>query len=316
MERVIDLLVEASLHGVVAALAVELLIRRLPVGDLRTREQLRVAVLVLPLVSVPVLLALAPQRLEPAAADWLLFSSARWNALRPWDVPVRDSLFVVFALLGLLLLSRDAVRHVSHALWARREQHETGEASAWLAGVEAQLNDVARRGGPPAVPLRACAGRGPVLAARGFLRPHVVVSHALASRLRPEGLRAALAHEMSHVVHRDVLRNALLEGLRVLQWFNPVAQVLARRVAQEREWRADDDAVRWTGNPTALARALIESARAQGGDFLGVLGRARIDALSARCHRLLEPPALAATMTPRESAAVAAALGALVFMLR
>ena len=59
-------------------------------------------------------------------------------------------------------------------------------------------------------------------------------------RLRPEGLRAALAHELSHVRHGDPLRDVVLAALRTLQWFNPVAQVVARRITQETEWRADD----------------------------------------------------------------------------
>lgn len=317
MERAIDLLVEVALHGVVAALAVELLIRRLPVADLATRARARLFVLGLPLVTVPLLHLLWAGRYTEPGADLLLFASARWNAFTVAGVPLRDGVFLAFAAVGAALWLRDAGRDVLHAVGARRGRHPrtTGEAP-WLADAQAICDDVARRAGVPAVPLVACGGPGAVLAARGMLRPHVLISASMAARLRPDLLRAALAHELSHVVRRDVAKNAVLEGLRTLQCFNPVAQVVARRVAQEREWRADEDAVRWTGRPTALARALIESARDRGSDYLGLLGRARIAALEVRCHRLLDPPRHAEPVSRAESALVGAALLTLTMLVR
>ncbi len=317
MERAIDLLVEASLHGVVAALAVELLIRRLPVGDLAARARARLFVLALPLCSVPLAHALWPARATEAGADLLLFSSARWNALTVTGWPLRDTVFAAFATAGIVLMLRDAGRDVVLALGARRGRRApAGSPPPWLAAVQAVCDDLARGAGLTPVRLAACEGPTAVLAARGFLRPHVIVSAAAIQRLRPDLLRATLAHELSHVARRDVAKNALLELLRTLQMFNPVAQVVARRVAQEREWRADEDAVRWTGQPIALARALVESARGRGGDFLGLLGRARIAALEVRCHRLLNPAPIPLSMSPAESAVVAMAIVAIAGLVR
>lgn len=317
MERAIDLLVEVTLHGVVSALAVELLIRRLPVADLGARARARLFVLGLPLVSVPLLHVLWPGRYTDPGADLLLFVSSRWNAFTLGGWPLRDALFLAFAAVGLALLLRDAGRELRQAISARRGRHErAGVHAPWLAEAQALCDDVARLAGVAPVPLVACDGPAAVLAARGFVHPHVLISPAVVERLRPDQLRAALAHELSHVEHRDVAGNALLEALRALQGFNPVAQVVARRIAQEREWRADDDAVRWTGGPTALARALIESARGRGSDFLGLLGRARIAALELRCHRLLDPPRDPPPVTRAESAFVAAALVTLAVFIR
>ncbi len=320
MERAIDLLVELTLHGVVAALAVELLIRRLPVTDLDARARARLFVLALPLASVPLLHLAWPGRATAPGADLLLLASSRWNAFTPGGWPLRDAVFGVFAAIGLGLLLRDAGRDIALAIGARRGRHErpspAGAQEDWLRAAQQVCDDVARGAGVAAVPLRACDGPGPVLAARGILRPHIVISAAVTTRLQPEPLRAALAHELSHVVRRDVAKNALLEVLRTLQGFNPIAQVVARRIALEREWRADDDAVRWTGRPTALARALIESVRGRGGDFLGVLGRARIAALEVRCHRLLDPPVSPAAPSRLETAIVGAAVVLIVALVR
>lgn len=290
MEPVTDLLVEAALHGVIIALAVELLIRRLPVHQLAPRAHLRLAALAFPVVSAPALAMLAPMRLDPAFADVSLLASARWNALTVFGAPARDTVFLVFACLGLAVLLRDAWGDATHAL--RNRRREAGDlAASWLQPPRALVEELSGALGvsAPAIVSVSSSGQAPLLLCRGILRPRIAVSETLIQRLRPEGLRAALAHELSHVRHADPLRDVLLAALRLLQWFNPVAQVVARRITQETEWRADDEAVAVTGNAPALARALLESVRARGGDFLGAFGRARIAALEIRCRRLLSP---------------------------
>ena len=128
----------------------------------------------------------------------------------------------------------------------------------------------------------ALADQAPLLLCQGLVRPSIAISEALVARLRPEGLRAALAHELSHVRHGDSLRDIALAALRTIQSFNPVAQIVARRITQETEWRADDDAVELTGNAPALARALLESVRAR------VRGLPRC-LRPCPCHRVGDP---------------------------
>lgn len=288
MGRVTDLLVEAALHGVITALAVELLIRRLPVVGLSARARLRLAVLAFPVVSVPLLAWLAPGRLEPTFDDVALLASQRWNALTIFGVPARDALFAAFAGLGLVILLRDAAGDAAHAL--RKRRHDGAAPGEWLQVPARELDALSRSMRMPAPPIVAVSVAEPLLLCQGIVKPRIAISEALVARLRPEGLRVALAHELSHVRHGDPLRDVLLVALRTVQWFNPVAQVVARRITQETEWRADDEAVATTGNAPALARALLESVRARGGDFLGAFGRARIAALEMRCRRVLAPP--------------------------
>ena len=100
MERVTDLLVEAALHGIVAALAAELLIRRLPIQRLDGRTGLRLFVLVFPLCSVPLFHLIAPVRDTAAFADVALLTSERWDALTWFGIAVRPAAFAVFAAAG------------------------------------------------------------------------------------------------------------------------------------------------------------------------------------------------------------------------
>lgn len=317
MERVTDLLVECALHGVVAALAVELLIRRLPVLRLEGRARLRLFVLVFPLCSVPLFHLIAPVRGTSPFADVSLLASERWDALTWWGIPVRRLAFSVFALLGVVILLRDAVGDAAHAL-RRRGTDEVHDPGPWVSAPRDIVHELSAARGEPAPALVVVRRDEPVLLCRGFSRPRIAISHAIVQRLRADGLRAALAHELSHVRHGDPLRDVLLAVLRTLQWFNPVAQVVARRIAQETEWRADDEAVETTGNGPALARALLESVRARGGDFLGAFGRARIAALEIRCRRVLarELSHSAPGLSRLEFLVTGAALGVLAFLVR
>jgi hypothetical protein len=110
-------------------------------------------------------------------------------------------------------------------------------------------------------------------------------------------LQVAVAHELSHVLRHDVLASWVLLGLRVVQAFNPVAQVLGRTVAWETELRADAEAAKWTGRPATLASALLKVFGTPGISDMGGLGlsarlqRARAFAIETRCRLLLDPPA-------------------------
>jgi hypothetical protein len=124
----------------------------------------------------------------------------------------------------------------------------------------------------------------------------LLVSAGLFERLDEGELRAAVAHELSHVRRHDVLASWVMLALRVVQAFNPVAQVLGRSLAWETELRADADAARWTGRPATLASALLKvfgtpSPLVLGGLSLSArLQRARTFGIETRCRLLLAPP--------------------------
>jgi Zn-dependent protease with chaperone function len=149
-----------------------------------------------------------------------------------------------------------------------------------------------------------------VLQCAGVRRPSVVVSRAACDALDDQELEGALAHEIAHLERRDPALGWILIGVRVLLWFNPVVQVVARGVTQELERRADERAAEATGDRVALAAALLKVFRATDGAYraprwpvpgLDAGGRAvtrfRTAALEVRCRRLLDPAAR--PVTPR-----------------
>jgi Zn-dependent protease with chaperone function len=155
----------------------------------------------------------------------------------------------------------------------------------------------AHRIAPPT--LHFVDARLPSLFCAGVRDPALVVSRGALSFLDEEELRAAISHEMAHLVRRDPALSWALMGIRVVLFFNPVAQVVARAIARDAEWRADEGA---GGDRLALASAILKlyrggvaspAAAARWLPATAVLGeslrRVRSHDVEARCRRLLEP---------------------------
>ena len=91
----------------------------------------------------------------------------------------------------------------------------------------------------------------------GLLRPSVVVSSGLVSRLAEPGLRAVVDHELAHRRRRDPLRYALAKSAACGLFFLPSLRDLADATRVENEISADASAARYSGK-AALATALLE----------------------------------------------------------
>jgi len=316
-----DLLAQLLAHGVVAATVVQLLIRRLPITAPALRLQYRVFALALPLVLAPTLLALAPFRHDEWFGDLAVFTSARWQRFTVAGIGLRDLGVWTFALLGLLLLLPDVVRLFVY--WQRDRtadrEHVPADDVA-VVRLRGEVADVARQMGVEPPRLLVFETPAAVLHYHGIASPTIVAARGIAERLPPDQLRAAIAHELAHVRRHDVAHSWILLALRLGQWFNPVAQVVGRRAVQEMEWEADRVAARVTGDPLAIARALVSTARARDTEFLGLLGRSRISAVEERCQRLLaldpEVSASSRTSSKPELALTGLGLGVLLFFVR
>jgi beta-lactamase regulating signal transducer with metallopeptidase domain len=95
----------------------------------------------------------------------------------------------------------------------------------------------------------------------GVFRPVVLLPARWLATARPEAIDAVLAHELAHAKRFDHLVNLAQRLLEVLLFFHPGVHWLSRSLRRQCEHCADALAVRLTGDPLALARALESVAR-------------------------------------------------------
>lgn len=125
----------------------------------------------------------------------------------------------------------------------------------------------------------------------GLLRPEVYVSAGMRARLDAAQRQSLLAHEASHVAHRDNLRLALLTLLAPAALSGP-SSGLMRALRGALEARCDAEAAHRLRDPLLIATTLLRArpratARASGSS-----------ALSARIGDLLQPPQPAPGLSP------------------
>jgi Zn-dependent protease with chaperone function len=144
----------------------------------------------------------------------------------------------------------------------------------------------------------------------GLLRPRIVVAPELARNLDERALQAALAHERTHVRHRDPLRIWLAQFVTDLQWPWIPAQRRFIVWLATLECARDDEARAGGIEGADLAAAVLGSLRFQLGiDASAATLIGHPQALPARIARLLRP--LPVSQPDREPPyfAVAAGLG-------
>lgn len=76
--------------------------------------------------------------------------------------------------------------------------------------------------------------------------------------LDDDEIRAVLAHEIGHIVHKDSMRKTLATSYRSAFLFDPVAHFVEAAIYRDGELCADEYSAQLTGKPAALASALIK----------------------------------------------------------
>ena len=99
----------------------------------------------------------------------------------------------------------------------------------------------------------------------GTRGPHrhdvILLSDGLLARLEPDEVEAAVAHEVGHIRGLDGRYLTYFRTFsRMMRW-DPLLAYMARTLTRREEYRADDEAVRLTRRPLALARALFKTAQ-------------------------------------------------------
>ena len=305
---------QAIVHALVAALVVELLIRAWKVEEPAFRQRLRLLIVATPLFALPLLELWPVRREEWFEERWALLSDRHWAELTIFGVATGSLFLGALAALGLAFFLADLVPFLRHRLLRRPQQ--THGADAGFADEVARLSQIL---GVPAPRLRVLEREQPALLCRGVRAPELVISRGALLLLDPAELKAALAHELSHLKAQDPLWSWLLMAARALQAFNPVVQVAVRAVARDAERRADDAACAGESR-LALASAVVKLHRSmdQGGrsGLAGWFKRAQERTIEDRCRRLLDAETpVPAQLAPVRLCLAAASLGVMLFFV-
>jgi len=86
----------------------------------------------------------------------------------------------------------------------------------------------------------------------------VGVSDRTLRALDDDELKAVLAHELGHIVHKDTFRKTIATAYRSAFIFDPLAHFVEAAIYRDGELYADEYSARLTGKPAALASALIK----------------------------------------------------------
>ena len=302
---------ETSLHGIVAALVVMVLLRagRIRAPEIRLRFWL--LAMGLPLFGTPLLWLLAPWRLgDRFRDDWALFSASHLSLWAFHGVEMARAMAWLLASAGAALFLRDVIPFVLDFARARTTDQAAATPSPALASAAQRAAAALGIAVPRLVILTS---RHPILICRGLRRPFIVASTGLCATLAPDELEAAVAHEMAHAKHRDPVLGWGLMLMRGLCFFNPAVQLVARAAVAEIEARADHSAARIVGSTEAVARSLrklsgIDNARAPR-TWHGF----RLAAIEGRCQALLEE-GHAAVPSPWILPTTAIGLGVILFL--
>jgi bla regulator protein BlaR1 len=109
-----------------------------------------------------------------------------------------------------------------------------------------------------AIPVRAAAS--PISlepGVFGVFRPVLLLPESMFERLTPAQIEAVLAHELSHVRHRDNLIATVQMFVETVFWFHPLVWWIGKRMMEERERACDEDVLFLGSEPRVYAEGIL-----------------------------------------------------------
>ncbi len=243
---------QSFLHAFIAVIIADGALRAWKIEDPAVKQRYRVLTVLFPVFSFPLFQAINPGRGSLFFRADALFDSGRWLALELFGT-IPFSVFFLLLLGGtsLVFFFQELLPILRHARESGNGIEETDDP-AMRERLDEALHSL-----PLARPKTVIIDDDEMVLFSSTGRTAMVfVSSGLLQALDGEQVRAALAHEIAHIIRsrRPVLLAAFL--LRMLLFFNPLVLVEFRRAVRNEEKICDDMAVAATGRPDALAATL------------------------------------------------------------
>lgn len=245
-------LTQSFLHSLVAGAVAEIAVKAWGIGRPSVRQRFLLAAILFPALSFPL------YRLTGAARDSLrfrldaLFDSGRWVALElPGGIPLGAGLILLFLVTSAVFVAQELVPVLRHSLASGRE-----ESPPLREGEDPRVREALASlpANPPAV--HVIEDEDLMIFSSTGRNAAVYLSTGLLAALGRDELRAALAHEIAHVLRGRRPFLSAVFVVRVLMFFNPVVLMEFRRAVQEDEKICDEVAVSFTGDAASLVSTL------------------------------------------------------------
>lgn len=107
------------------------------------------------------------------------------------------------------------------------------------------------------VQVKSCALSGGPFT-MGLFKSAIYFPFAVLNHLNMQEMEAIIAHELAHIKRNDFLLNLIAAAIETILYYHPVIWWLQKQLSQHREEACDDEALAYTRNPMAYARALLK----------------------------------------------------------
>lgn len=259
-------IVQNIIHSMIAFLVVEIAIISWKIRTPNIQQWFRILVIFLPVAAFPFYQLLSPHRGDVYFRVNSLFDSNRLLFLEMWGgISVLTIFILILAFTTLIFIIQELMPVISDILKkkpiAEEEVSEDIDESMEIK-IAAALNGlpVDRHA------VEILNDSDLILFSTTGKEPKIYVSTGIIESFSEDHLNVAFAHEIAHIQRsrRPVLILAYL--FRIIMFFNPVAMIEFRRLAQEEEKVCDDIAIQLTGKPDVLTEA-VEILRASPEDL-------------------------------------------------
>jgi Zn-dependent protease with chaperone function len=243
---------QSVIHAIIAVVVTDGALRAWKIDNPAVKQRFRVLTVLFPIFSFPCYQLINPDRGSLLFRSGALFDSGRWMAMQLFGV-VPVHFFFLFLLAGtaLVFLFQELLPILRHL-----RESDTDVAEVCDPTERAMLDEVLASLPMDSPRTVIIDDDELVIFSSTGKQAAVYVSTGLLKALDREQLRAALAHEIAHIMRsrRPLLLATFL--LRMLVFFNPTVLVEFRRAVRNEEKICDDIAVSATGRPDALAETL------------------------------------------------------------
>jgi Zn-dependent protease with chaperone function len=254
---------QAVVHSLVASLIVDTAIVVWRVSKPVNKQGLRLMALFFPVSMFPIYQLINPDRGSLYFRLGSLTDLNKWLYSEVFGVPLYVIALIICGLTTLVFLLQELLPMILQLVYQGRGQQggpsQEGQAQEEINGAIMEKITGALKELPPVKQgygIEVIDSDELELFSSTGLKPKIFITTALIEAFDKEHLQAAIAHEVGHILRsrRPILMLAYI--VRTLVFFNPIALIEFRKIAQEEEKICDDIAVELTNNPEALYEAL------------------------------------------------------------